>query len=108
MNTTRRIVGEGYEAFLLDFLRQHQKPEVALILKVQEECGEAAEAFLSYRNWLWRKENGTSAWDVCMELADVAMTALTAIAGLGYGPDQVMQAQMRKTLERMKEFDKST
>jgi NTP pyrophosphatase (non-canonical NTP hydrolase) len=99
-----RIISECYEEFLLSFLKQDPKPEVVRILKIQEEAGEAAEAFLSFSQLLWRKNNGASAWDVCMELADVAMTAMLAIMALGYGADQPMQAQMEKTLQRMKEI----
>lgn len=100
-----RQISEKYEQFLLDFLRHDLgRPDVARILKLQEEVGEAAEAFLSFKGWLWRKENGTSAWDVCMELADVAMTAMLAMIAMGYGPDQMIQAQMEKTLKRMAEL----
>lgn len=100
-----RHISDEYEQFLLDFLGQDPgKPDAARILKLQEEVGEVTEAFLSFKGWMWRKENGTSAWDVCMELADVAMTAMLAMAVIGYGPDQMMQAQMEKTLKRMAEM----
>jgi len=99
-----RQISEKYEEFLLAFLKEDPgKPEEARIFKVGEEVGEVVEAYLSYRNWNSRKANGAPAWEVCMELADVAMTAMLAITVMGYGPDQVMQAQMEKTLKRMEE-----
>lgn len=103
-----KLISDEYGEFLLAFLRQDPgKPEEAYLFKMGEEAGEVAEAYLSYRGWMWRKENGDTAWDVCMELADTAMTAMLAMVVMGYGPDQVMKAQMEKTLERMRALDNS-
>jgi NTP pyrophosphatase (non-canonical NTP hydrolase) len=100
-----RQISEQYEDFLLACLKQNPgRPEEAQIFKVGEEVGEVVEAYLSYRGWNWRKANGASAWEVCMELADVAMTAMAAITVMGYGPDQLIQAQMEKNLKRMEEI----
>lgn len=55
------------------------------ILKIQEEAGEAAEAWIGYLGANARKGEKTLD-DVQAELADVAITAWIALRGLGLDP----------------------
>ena len=51
------------------------------VLKIGEELGEAVEAYIGMTGQNPRKGNGThTRADLCMELADVAITALCALA----------------------------
>jgi NTP pyrophosphatase (non-canonical NTP hydrolase) len=60
------------------------------ILKVTEEAGEAAGAWIGVLGQNPRKGVTHSRDDVVAELADVAITALVAIESLGFDARQVM------------------
>jgi hypothetical protein len=60
------------------------------ILKVTEEAGEAAGAWIGVLGQNPRKGVTHSREDVVAELADVAITALVAIESLGFDAQQVL------------------
>lgn len=70
------------------------------ILKVTEEAGEVASAWIGVLGQNPRKGVTHSTQDVAGELADVAMSALVAIASLGMDPRQVMDDCAQKVLHR--------
>jgi NTP pyrophosphatase (non-canonical NTP hydrolase) len=66
-------------------------PELGLrILKIVEEAGEAAAAWIGSLGQNPRKGITHSRQDVADELGDVAFTALVAAASLGYDPREVL------------------
>jgi NTP pyrophosphatase (non-canonical NTP hydrolase) len=66
-------------------------PELGLrILKIVEEAGEAAAAWIGTLGQNPRKGITHSRQDVADELGDVAFTALVAAASLGYDPREVL------------------
>lgn len=71
------------------------------ILKLTEEAGEAAEAWIGTLAANPRKGQTHTRDQVAAELADVAITALVAIRSLGMDPDEVMAACATKVLERL-------
>jgi phosphoribosyl-ATP pyrophosphohydrolase len=102
------ILSKEYEEFILDYVKHllEARPGIgswAHLGKVIEEAGEASTALGLMQKMNPRKaEEGqtASAWDVVMEYGDVIMTACVAIVAMGYGPDQVLEAQKKKTEER--------
>lgn len=75
------------------------------IIKVQEELGEVAEAYVGWAGTNPRKGFTHTRWDVAMELADVMVTAALAIKYAGLEVNQVLAKQMEKTIGRLDEFD---
>ncbi|GIG70558.1 MazG-like family protein [Phytomonospora endophytica] len=71
------------------------------ILKVTEEAGEAAGAWIGAVGQNPRKGITHSHDDVAAELADVALTALVAIESLGMDARAVMEACARKVSSRL-------
>jgi NTP pyrophosphatase (non-canonical NTP hydrolase) len=71
------------------------------ILKIVEEAGEAAAAWIGTTGQNPRKGITHTTADVAAELADVALTALTAIASLGHDPATVMHTCTTKVLTRI-------
>jgi NTP pyrophosphatase (non-canonical NTP hydrolase) len=77
----------------------------AQMLKLSEEAGEVAAAWIGYLGQNPRKGVTHSKEDVLSELADVAITAMVAIARLGGDPDSVVSAKaavMRQRYEALK------
>lgn len=70
------------------------------LIKVGEEYGEACEGYSLFYGTNPYKGNDGTLGNYVSELADVAATALTAIAHAGFDPSQYLEAQMNKTLER--------
>ena len=70
------------------------------ILKVTEEAGEAAQAWIGALGQNPRKGVTHSRAEVAGELADVAFTALVAIASLGFDPRLTMQRCTEKVAGR--------
>jgi len=70
------------------------------ILKVGEEAGEAAEAWAGLHGQNPRKGVTHTRDDVVTELADVALTALVAIASLDTDPRDALAACATKVLTR--------
>lgn len=71
------------------------------ILKVTEEAGEAAGAWIGTLGQNPRKGVTHSRGEVAGELADVALTALIAIESLGLDARQVLTACAEKVLVRL-------
>lgn len=74
-------------------------PEWAQILKVCEEAGEAAQAYLRHA----KQTPSSDPWsgqDVVNELADTAIAALVAIQRLGWDGEQVLQTRLGAMRQR--------
>ncbi|MFF5085487.1 MazG nucleotide pyrophosphohydrolase domain-containing protein [Actinoplanes sp. NPDC000266] len=77
-------------------------PELSLrILKIVEEAGEAAAAWIGTLGQNPRKGVTHSRQDVADELGDVAFTALVAAASLGHDPHKVLARIARKATARI-------
>ncbi|GAA2847221.1 hypothetical protein Acy02nite_03530 [Actinoplanes cyaneus] len=66
------------------------------ILKITEEAGEAAQAWIGVQGQNPRKGVTHTVDDVVGELADVVFTSLVAIASLGADPRQAVTAVVEK------------
>ena len=71
------------------------------ILKVTEEAGEVAQAWIGFTGQNPRKGVTHTDREVADELADVALTALVAIESLGFEADEVLRACAIKVLGRL-------
>jgi NTP pyrophosphatase (non-canonical NTP hydrolase) len=71
------------------------------ILKILEEAGEAAAAWIGAIGNNPRKGITHTAADVAAELADVAITAMVAIESLGLDHHETLRACATKVLERI-------
>ncbi len=71
------------------------------ILKVTEESGEAAGAWIGALGTNPRKGVTHTREDVADELADVALSALVAIESLGFDAEQVLARCTEKVLRRL-------
>lgn len=77
-------------------------PEIR-VLKLQEECGEAAEALIGLRGWNSRKGKCRTGDDLLDELADVIITAAVAMAGISpstAAAEQHFQRRLSTVLDR--------
>jgi NTP pyrophosphatase (non-canonical NTP hydrolase) len=85
----------------LDTANGTGEPELTCrVLKVTEEAGEAAGAWIGVLGQNPRKGVTHSREDVAAELADVAITALVAIESLGFDARQVLATCAGKVTER--------
>jgi NTP pyrophosphatase (non-canonical NTP hydrolase) len=88
-----------------DWLDDHNGAETleltCRILKVTEEAGEAAQAWIGALGQNPRKGVTHSREDVVAELADVAFTALVAIGSLGGDPESALTACAAKVAKRL-------
>lgn len=71
------------------------------LLKVTEEAGEVAAAWIGYTGQNPRKGHTHTVDDVVKELADVVMTALVAMRTLDADPERVLDECAAKILGRM-------
>jgi NTP pyrophosphatase (non-canonical NTP hydrolase) len=71
------------------------------LLKVTEEAGEAAAAWIGATGQNPRKGITHTYADVAAELADVAFTALVAITSLGHDPAQELAGCAAKVAARL-------
>ncbi len=86
----------------LDEHHGNGRPQQTLrILKVTEEAGEVAQAWIGFVGQNPRKGVTHTDRDVADELADVALTALVAIESLGFDAAQVLDACAAKVLGRL-------
>lgn len=94
-------------AALAQFLNDRNGDELAemtaQMLKLQEEAGEVAAAWIGYLGQNPRKGVTHTLEDVFSELADVVITAKVAIARLGGDPDVVEAAKVAVMTERYAE-----
>jgi NTP pyrophosphatase (non-canonical NTP hydrolase) len=78
------------------------EPELGLrILKIVEEAGEAAAAWIGALGQNPRKGVTHDRQNVADELGDVAFTALVAAASLGYDPHELLEQVATKVLARL-------
>jgi NTP pyrophosphatase (non-canonical NTP hydrolase) len=78
------------------------REELALrILKVTEEAGEAAAAWIGATGQNPRKGITHTYADVAAELGDVAFTALVAVESLGHDPATVLRRCAAKVTDRV-------
>lgn len=75
------------------------------ILKVTEEAGEVARAWIGVQGQNPRKGVTHAPREVADELADVALSALVAIQSLGFDPAEVLSGCAAKVLDRMAAHD---
>ncbi|WP_244251536.1 MazG-like family protein [Micromonospora antibiotica] len=86
----------------LDAINGRSREEAGLrILKVTEEAGEAAAAWIGTIGQNPRKGITHTTADVADELADVVLTALVAIASIDHDPQQVIGACVDKVTARL-------
>lgn len=86
----------------LDDRNGNSVPELSLrILKIVEEAGEAAAAWIGTLGQNPRKGLTHTRQDVADELGDVAFTALVAAASLGFDPAVVLAGVARKVVDRL-------
>jgi hypothetical protein len=102
------ILNQGYLQFL-DNLQAHftDDGDVSLptqLIKIQEELGEAAAAYIGMTGSNPRKGVTHTDQDVAMELADVVISALLAIKYTGLDLDTVLATQALKTQQRLDEY----
>lgn len=76
------------------------------ILKVAEEAGEVASAWIGLVGQNPRKGLTHTVDQVAAELADVAFTALVAMKSLGHDPDTEMRRVATKVAARLTEQSK--
>jgi phosphoribosyl-ATP pyrophosphohydrolase len=103
-----QILSTSYQALLFklhDHFVRHGGVDLALqVIKLQEEAGEVAAAYIGLVGSNPRKGVTHSAEDVAMEMADVAITALLGIRIAGFKPDEMLRRQAQKTRQRLDEF----
>lgn len=75
------------------------------IIKIQEELGEAAAAYIGWTGTNPRKGVTHTRYDVAMELADVIVTSLLAIRYADIDINMILEGQVRKMVGRLDEFD---
>ncbi len=92
-----------YEKFAAhqDHLHYVSGPAIRLI-KLQEEVGEAAEAFIGSTGANLRKGVNHGRGDVAKELADVVITAMVALHDWTDNPEQFLKDQLQQLTERVK------
>jgi NTP pyrophosphatase (non-canonical NTP hydrolase) len=71
------------------------------LLKVTEEVGEVAAAWVGATSYNPRKGPTHGVEDVVKELGDVVSSALIAIVALGYDPAEIMAEHEQLTRQRM-------
>lgn len=77
------------------------------IIKVSEEAGEVAKAYLGYIGTA-RKGVCATRRDVLDELADVAIAAMVAMKRMGYVPDRVVAQRITEVRDRIKDGEEPT
>lgn len=89
----------------LDSMNLPSEHETAMrIIKLQEEAGEVAQAYIGWRGQNPRKGVTHTREQVLEELADVVMTALCAIQHLTQNLDdtrEVVEGKARRTVSRV-------
>lgn len=88
-----------YEDFLLRCAKHFRSigfTDADSILKVVEEAGEVAEAWIRHQGLKPRRDGVVREIDVARELADVAMAAMVAMIQLGFQPSHLIEWQREK------------
>jgi NTP pyrophosphatase (non-canonical NTP hydrolase) len=76
---------------------------VVRLVKLQEEVGEVAQAFIGFTGANARKGFTHAEEDVAKELADVVITAMVALHDWVPSPSLFMEERLRELLARIKE-----
>ena len=98
---------------LIERLRKHYAVHAGntlsiQLIKMQEELGEVAEAFIGANGLNPRKGVTHTQDDLNMELADVVITAVLALrmsTGSSVAVNEILRRQALKTIGRLEEFD---
>lgn len=80
-----------------------QAGPVVRLMKVQEEAGEVAQAFIGFTGANARKGYTHEDLDVAKELADVVITAMVALHDWVPSPELFMKEHLQGLLKRIKE-----
>lgn len=88
------FLDDDYSEYLLEFAAKVERPINIRLLKLQEEVGEAAEAFVAYLGF--KPNTQATILDIGVELADVVFTALVAMVDLGLTPNDMLAVQMAR------------
>lgn len=75
------------------------------LLKVTEEAGEAAQAYITSRGQNPRKPKTGTDHDVADELVDVVVTALTALHSFALNPQAHFEAKLRQIRDRVLDLE---
>lgn len=96
------ILSEEYLDFILQIPMEYTGTEGVseVLIKIQEELGEASEAWLAVIGITPRKQGQFREVDVAKELADVVHAALVGIAKLGFDPNDLLWDQKVKVERR--------
>lgn len=81
---------------------ERRVPTDIRILKIQEEAGEAAQAYIGWLGANPRKGITCEVDDVHTELADVALAALVALATLHADPVATLEQRAQFVTDRLK------
>lgn len=96
------IIDDEYADFLLRVTRHFATVSPSdQIIKLSEEVGEVASAWIGAQGSNPRKGITHTRRDIAEELADVVITAFLGIIKLGFDPQEEMTKQQQKTEERL-------
>ncbi|MEU2789094.1 MazG-like family protein [Streptomyces sp. NPDC007100] len=95
----------GFVAWL-DDANGRDEGELALrVMKIGEEFGEVAQAWIGTVGQNPRKGVTHTVEDVADELCDVAITALTALASIVDNPEETFAANLGRVQQRVSELE---
>lgn len=97
------IIDKEYSDFLLKWAQHLRAGDYTMadaIIKVGEEYGEVCDEWILFRGINPRKPRQTAGGPLAGELADVIMTAMTAMVMWGFDPNDMLELQRQKTIER--------
>lgn len=94
---------DEYVDFLIRCAKHFGNSPETQIIRVMEEGGEVAQAWIGFIGANPRKGVTHRAVDVADELADLAMTALLGIVMLGFDPFDAMTKQQEKAEGRLRD-----
>lgn len=104
----RAILNHKYVALLYGlnqfFIDEGNNNLATQLLKLVEEVGEVAAAFVGHIGSNPRKGLYKNRTDVVDELADVVITALVGIVLAGEDPNIALARQAKKTTDRLNEY----
>ncbi|MFD7661008.1 MazG-like family protein [Streptomyces sp. NPDC059788] len=95
----------GFVAWLDDANGRDEQEKTLRILKIVEEAGEVAQAWIGMTGQNPRKGVTHTREDVADELCDVMITAATALASVVDKPEQVFAAHLGRVQQRVSELE---
>jgi len=93
----------AYIDFLIRCAKYFGNTPETQVIKIMEEGGEVAQAWIGFTGTNPRKGVTHRAVDVADEMADVAMSALLGIVMLGFDPFDAMNKQQVKAEGRLRD-----